>query len=85
EALPIALPFYHHGMHEVLPVGSLRPRHGKRVRLVFGEPIDCAELAAGQSGRRTPTLMTRAALDALQALEQKVHPDTGTQKTLEAA
>ncbi|HSP56222.1 MAG TPA: lysophospholipid acyltransferase family protein, partial [Dehalococcoidia bacterium] len=49
EALPIALPFYHHGMHDILPVGSLRPRRGKRVRLVFGEPIDCAELAAGQS------------------------------------
>ena len=83
EALPIALPFYHYGMHEVLPVGSLRPRRGKRVRLVFGEAIDCAELADGQAGKRVPSLMTKAALDALQALERRVHPDA--RKTLEAA
>jgi hypothetical protein len=83
EALPIALPFYHHGMHDVLPVGSLRPRRGKRVRLVFGEVMDGAALAAGQRGRRVPSLMRKAALDALQALERRVHPDA--QKTLEAA
>lgn len=83
EALPIALPFYHYGMHEVLPVGSLRPRRGKRVRLVFGEPMDCAEMAEGQPRRRAPSLMTKAALEALQELERRVHPDA--QKALEAA
>ena len=83
EALPIALPFYHHGMHDVLPVGSIRPRRGKRVRLVFGDPIDCAALISGEKGRRSPSLMTKAALDALQALERRVHPDA--RKTLEAA
>ncbi len=83
EALPVALPFYHYGMHKVLPVGSLRPRRGKRVRLVFGEPIDCAALAKGQAGKRVPSLMTKAALDALLALERRVHPDAQT--TLEAA
>lgn len=83
EALPIALPFYHYGMQEVLPVRSLRPRWGKRVRLVFGEAIDCTTLAAGQTGRRLPSLMTKAALEALQALERRVHPDAQT--TLEAA
>ena len=83
EALPIALPFYHHGMHEVLPVGSLRPRRGKRVRLVFGEAIDCAELAVGEGARRLPGVMTRTAHDALQELERRVHPDAQT--TREAA
>jgi hypothetical protein len=53
------------------------------VQLVFGEPIDCAALAAGEKGRRVPSLMTRAALDALQTLERRVHPDA--QNTLEAA
>lgn len=83
EAKPIALPFYHYGMHEVLPVGSLRPRRGKRVRLVFGEEIDCAELAAGQPSRRVAALMTKTALEALQDLERLVHPDAG--KDAEAA
>jgi hypothetical protein len=83
EALPIALPFYHHGMHDVLPVGSLRPRRGKRVRLVFGEPIDCAALAAGEGARRLPGVMTKTAHDALQELERRVHPDAQT--TREAA
>lgn len=80
EARPIALPFYHHGMHDVLPVGSLRPRRGKTVRLVFGEPIDCAELARGAPAKRLPGILTKAAHDALQELERRVHPDARTSR-----
>lgn len=83
EAQPIALPFYHYGMHDVLPVGSLRPRRGKQVRLVFGEKIDCAELAGGQPSRQVAALMTKTALEALQELERRVHPDA--RKDTEAA
>lgn len=35
EAKPIAIPFYHYGMHDILPVGSSLPRMGKRVRVQF--------------------------------------------------
>jgi len=83
EAQPLALPFYHYGMHDVLPVGSLRPRRGKSVRLVFGEAIDCAELAGGQPSTRAAALMTKTALEALQELERRVHPDA--RKDAEAA
>ena len=36
EARPIAIPFYHYGMHEILPVGSTLPRVGKQVKVQFG-------------------------------------------------
>jgi 1-acyl-sn-glycerol-3-phosphate acyltransferase len=41
ESRPIVLPFYHHGMHRVLPVGAIRPRGGNKLRVKFGTAIDC--------------------------------------------
>ena len=38
EARPLVIPFYHYGMHDVLPIGSAIPRTGKRVRVCFGDP-----------------------------------------------
>jgi monolysocardiolipin acyltransferase len=38
EAQPIAMPFYHRGMHEILPIGSRLPRWGNEVDVLFGEP-----------------------------------------------
>lgn len=43
EAHPVALPFYHYGMQDVLPVGSVRPRAGNQVTLRFGEATVCDE------------------------------------------
>jgi len=37
EAQPIAMPFYHRGMHELLPIGSRLPRSGKQVDVLFGD------------------------------------------------
>jgi len=37
EAQPIAMPFYHRGMHEILPIGSWLPRVGQKVEVLFGE------------------------------------------------
>jgi monolysocardiolipin acyltransferase len=84
EARPIALPFYHYGMHEVLPVGAKLPRRGKTVRLVFGEPIDCDEvhlrrIAAEEGGGEPagPPLWEALAADAhraLRQLEEQAHP-----------
>lgn len=37
---PIALPFYHLGMENILPVGAHFPRIGKSVRVQFGETVD---------------------------------------------
>ena len=37
EAEPIAIPFYHRGMEDILPIGSSRPRAGNKVTVHFGE------------------------------------------------
>jgi len=36
EARPLLMPFYHYGMHEILPIGSMFPKRGKKVHLKFG-------------------------------------------------
>ena len=48
ETNPIGLPFYHYGMHEVLPIGAKFPRWGKDVRLTFGDAIDFNTELVGQ-------------------------------------
>jgi len=87
EARPLVLPWYHYGMHEVLPVGAKLPRRGRTVRLVFGEPVECDETyvhrAAAQAGDpdlQGPPLweaLAAAAHDALRSLELQVHPAAG--------
>lgn len=86
EAQPIALPFYHYGMHHVLPVGSSVPRRGHSVRLVFGEPTYCNSefvrrfaAAAGNAPDQPHVWRTIAAwaCDELRALELRVHPRAG--------
>jgi monolysocardiolipin acyltransferase len=71
EARPIALPFYHYGMHRVLPVGARLPRRGNTVRVVFGHPIDCEQEVAKE---RTTRTLTTLAHEALTQLEAAVHP-----------
>lgn len=36
EASPVVMPFYHYGMHEVMPVGAVLPRRGHHVKVRFG-------------------------------------------------
>ncbi len=37
EARPLLMPFYHYGMHEILPIGTMIPNKGKEVNIHFGE------------------------------------------------
>jgi monolysocardiolipin acyltransferase len=48
ETNPIGLPFYHFGMHQVLPIGAKVPRWGKNVRLMFGDAIDFSKELVSQ-------------------------------------
>lgn len=80
EAKPLALPFYHYGMHDVLRVGGLLPRRGKRVRVVFGDVTDCdAAFIANQSaGAHGATgALVDWAYGQLRSLELQVHPQAG--------
>ena len=77
EAHPIALPFYHYGMQDVLPVGAKMPRWRKKVRMVWGEPMDCDLLAnelGGTSGPRLWDALTERTYSVLREMEVAIHP-----------
>ena len=79
ETRPIALPFYHYGMHRVLPVGATRPRSGNRVRVVFGSPLDCDDdwvrrVASEKSGPALWEGLSSETHDILAGMERAVHP-----------
>jgi len=78
EASPVAMPFYHRGMHDVLPIGSRLPRCGRQVEVRFGHPtrIDEAWLRDLQpSDDRGPScwhVATDWARDQLLTLQSEV-------------
>ncbi len=77
ETRPLALPFYHHGMHHVLPVGARLPGRGQHVRLRFGELVDCddafvAAIAGGSTGRARWESLAGWGYEVLRRLERDV-------------
>ncbi len=78
ETQPLALPFYHHGMRQVLPIGAKLPRSRQRVRLRFGQPLDCADLVreagGAASGPQLWEALTERAHDELRRLELSINP-----------
>jgi monolysocardiolipin acyltransferase len=81
EAKPIVLPFYHYGMHQILPVGARLPRVGHSVRLRFGEAVDTAAAHPEWFERPSDESLWREIADwsqgVLRNLELAVHPDPG--------
>jgi monolysocardiolipin acyltransferase len=87
KAQPLVLPFYHYGMHRVLPVGSGFPRPGNRVRVLFGEPLDCdsewidaaARRRIGDTtgGAKLWEAITGELYDVLAGMERRIHPNAG--------
>lgn len=80
ETRPLALPFYHDGMHRVLPIGARIPARGEHVRLRFGEIVDCADsfvdrAARGATGRARWESLAGWAFGVLRRLEQDVRGD----------
>ena len=64
-------------MHDVLPVGAKIPRPRKKVRMVWGEPIDCEVLATelgGVSGPRLWEALTERTYELLREMELAIHP-----------
>ncbi len=94
ESHPIGLPFYHYGMHRILPLGAKAPRRGHTVRLVFGDAIDYGEPAvreiaghqlAAAGGPALWEALSEHACRALQALESAVHPEAPRRTRLRRA
>jgi monolysocardiolipin acyltransferase len=73
QAKPMTLPFYHAGMHDVLPVGAITPRRGNTVRVLFGQATDCDEqYVKGVATSRTGPISGR---DLWQALADAAHSE----------
>ena len=90
ETKPLALPFYHYGMHLVLPVGSSRLRTCRDVRMVFGDVIDCddewlSSVAARHGDAEDGPGLWRAIAaethETVARLERRVHPAFADAKT----
>ncbi|HEY5625636.1 MAG TPA: lysophospholipid acyltransferase family protein [Dehalococcoidia bacterium] len=90
ETKPLALPFYHYGMHTVLPVGSVTPRARQDVRMIFGDVIDCDdEWLSGVAARYGDTgdgpglwrAIAAETHETVARLERQVHPAFAAPKT----
>lgn len=42
ETPPLVLPFYHHGLADIMPLGTMVPRIGGKLSVRFGNVIDFA-------------------------------------------
>ena len=78
-ALPIALPFYHYGMHQLLPIGSKFPKVGKEVHVYFDAPTVISEKWLTQFPAEATVdrwdQIAQWSYQALRKLEEKVHPN----------
>lgn len=90
ETAPVTLPFYHYGMHHVLPVGAKLPRREHEIRLVFGEPVEWTADRLRDAARQPsgPPLEGQALWEALagwayrelRRLEAEVNPAAGSER-----
>ena len=58
ETNPVVMPFYHYGMHDVLPIGKAMPTSGKKVDVYFGEPTIIDEQWWEEQLKDTPAAIT---------------------------
>lgn len=78
-AKPIAIPFYHYGMHKVLPIGASIPRFGTSIQVQFGEytsvTADWLEQFTGQTKEERWDAISAWSHRILRQLEERVHPN----------
>ena len=80
-ALPVALPFYHYGMHQILPIGASFPKIGQQVNVYFDPPtITTPEWLSNfkaESAAERWDQIAQWSYKALRAMEERVHPSPG--------
>ena len=87
EAKPVVMPFYHYGMHHVLPIGKLLPRIHKNIVVRFGQSSvldeewwqslltqDDPVTSSTSKEKRAWHQATEWATEQLLELEKQVHP-----------
>lgn len=68
--VPVALD----GLLDALPYDDLRPRIGRRLRIAYGDPLDCEDLYAAAAGRKVAGLIVERAMDAVRDLHSDLAP-----------
>ena len=83
-ARPLAMPFYHYGMQDIMPIGQTLPKWGKHVSVIFGEHTAItsdfiAETNGGSDvqGPDSWQSLTDWAYNQLRTLEEQIHPHSG--------
>ena len=76
ETRPLVLPYYHSGLHEVLPVGSLVPRRGRELHMLFGDLQDYSDEvdAVADEGQTRWERLAASAHRRLLRLETSLRP-----------
>ncbi|XP_071960461.1 tafazzin-like [Antedon mediterranea] len=70
---PIVLPFWHQGMENILPNRApYIPRIGKKITIVFGEPIDLKEILEGMKKHNLNPVAIRKKLTDI--IEEEMKP-----------
>ncbi len=64
---PVVVPVVIHGMNEVLPIGRVIPKIGKRVYVMFGEPFDYSDYLGRESSKETSEALVDEVMEKLRA------------------
>ena len=64
---PVVVPVVIDGMNEVLPIGRVIPKIGKRVYVMFGEPFDYSDYLGRDSSKETSEALVDEVMEKLRA------------------
>jgi 1-acyl-sn-glycerol-3-phosphate acyltransferase len=68
-----AIPCYHEGIRDILPVGKSIPRIGKKVRAIIGEPIFFDEFFQMENKPETWKLISDKIMEKINILKEELH------------
>lgn len=80
EAKVKAVPFYHEGLQDVLPVGVLYPRLGKDIKIIVGEPVTFDEFFEMENNPQTWSLISEKLMNEIKKLKEKLYNIEGRVK-----
>lgn len=72
-----AIPVYHYGLHEVLPIGKRIPRLFRKVEIIVGHPVPLDDLFALPDEPRTWQSIADRIIEHLKELRQELSQITG--------
>ena len=71
------VPCYHRGLENVLPIGTKIPKHGKRIIIEVGPPIQFDDYLSMPNAPKTWQMISDRIIDAIKELRDKLKQDAG--------